>query len=119
MEENSPSELILKMNGREYSWKGPWDADMEDLLDAFYGLLVGATFSAKMIPEWMKEWVEDHVEESPEEDDVVVPEDDSKYGPDGRLKVEDGLNGYYANGTPVPEYNYEESPAQVRDDMDS
>lgn len=116
---NDNTELILKMNGQEHSWKGPWDSDINDILDAFYGLLTGATFSPKMLPVWMKEWAEEKLDDgsvSVDEEEEEIPSDG--YGRDGRRVEEDGITGYFADGTPDPEFQPPTDRSLPVDDLD-
>lgn len=103
IEKDDKTRLTLEMNGQEFSWKGPWDVDINDILDAFYGLLVGATFSATAIPNWIKEWLEDRFPEQVEEVDDVVGEpaesEEDEYGPTGQRKAEEGVNGHNFDGS--------------------
>ena len=64
--------MSASMYGHTYTWEcdNP-DCTMEEFLDAFYGLMVGLTFSPKTIVTAMKDFVEERsdMEIHPEDGD--------------------------------------------------
>ena len=59
---------------KEFSWKGNWDANADDFLEAFYAMLVGLTFSETGVLRAMKDFAEERLsvlepEEKEEEED--------------------------------------------------
>ena len=59
---------------QEFSWKGNWDANAGDFVEAFYAMLVGLTFSETGVLRAMKDFAEEKLsilepEEKEEEDD--------------------------------------------------
>ena len=54
--------LTLENNGYKFNSEMSWDANMEDLLDSFYGMCVSATFNPLTVLEAMKEFSESHLE---------------------------------------------------------
>lgn len=67
--ENPPTKLTLSHEGVTMSAELPWDANLDDIMDAFVGCLRGITFGDWVVKS-IKEWCEDQL---PEEDDS--PED--------------------------------------------
>ena len=57
--ENKPTILTLECEGVKFSSVMAWDANIEDLLNSFYGLCVGATFNPEALVETMQEWAEE------------------------------------------------------------
>lgn len=53
--------LTLEHADRKIVAEMSWDADMDDLLDAFYGLCVGVTWRANTVLEAMKQYAEDRL----------------------------------------------------------
>lgn len=62
MMENEKTILTIEQNNMKFISEMPWDASMDDLLDAFYGLCVSATFTPKTILTHMKEFAEEKLE---------------------------------------------------------
>lgn len=62
--ENKPTKLSLEQHDIKMSAEMSWDAGLTDILDSFYGLLVGVTFQPNMIISIMKQWVENKQENS-------------------------------------------------------
>lgn len=69
LKENPPAKIVLEMHGHTYSVDGlPWDADADELINAFKRLLVSATFPATILNdeyghyEWVENKPEDVVE---------------------------------------------------------
>lgn len=56
------TKLTLEHDGKKYTAELNWDCGCEDLLDAFLGLTVCATYSYKNMLETMKEWAENQLE---------------------------------------------------------
>ena len=62
MENKQKTKLTLESYGNVISWESPYsDASMEDLLNAFYGLCVGATWLPKTVLEAMQYFAEEHL----------------------------------------------------------
>lgn len=62
--EQKLTRLTLECGDRKVSWEMPYtDITIEDLIDAFYSLCIGITFSPRTVEHWMKEWVEEHVQD--------------------------------------------------------
>lgn len=60
---NEPTRLTLESYSNKIQWESPHsDASMEDLLYAFYGLCVAATWSPKTILENMRDFAEERLE---------------------------------------------------------
>lgn len=57
--ENKSTILTLECEGIKLSSVMAWDASIEDLLNSFYGLCVGATFNPEALVEAMQEWAEE------------------------------------------------------------
>ena len=61
-EENDKTKLTLESYGKVISWETPYnDASIEDLLYAFYGLCVSATWLPKTVLEAMQTFAEEHL----------------------------------------------------------
>lgn len=55
------TKLTLETNDNRYIWESPYvDVSMEDILDAFVGMLVSATWQPSTIVKCFKEYAEDH-----------------------------------------------------------
>lgn len=67
--ENEKTILTLTMNGIKMSWEGNWDANMDDLLSAFYGLCVGHTFLPESVIGVMKDFALERMPEIENGDD--------------------------------------------------
>lgn len=61
-----PTVLTLKMNGKVINTELPWDASLEDLIDAFYGSLVTVTFQPESVMQAMYEYSKEHQKETEE-----------------------------------------------------
>ena len=60
--EKSKTKLTLESYGNVFSYESPYaDASMEDLLYAFYGLCVAATWLPKTVLENMRDFAEEHL----------------------------------------------------------
>ena len=57
--ENKPVILSLECGGVKFTSEMAWDASIEDLLNSFYGLCVGATFHPEAFVKVMQEWAEE------------------------------------------------------------
>ena len=62
MMENEKTILSIEQNNMKFISEMSWDAGMDDILDAFYGLCVSATFTPKTILTHMKEFAEEKFE---------------------------------------------------------
>lgn len=62
MMENEKTILTIEQNNMKFISEMSWDAGMDDILDAFYGLCVSATFTPKTILTHMKEFAEEKLE---------------------------------------------------------
>lgn len=65
MEENKPTTLTLQ-HYNTVSWTGPWDADLDTLMEGFVGCLIGCGFGPEWVIRHMKEWCEEHLPEDKE-----------------------------------------------------
>lgn len=54
-----PTELTIKTTEHVVKQELPWDANMEDLCQAFYGALVSITFSPDVVLDGMKNFLID------------------------------------------------------------
>jgi len=55
------TKLIFESEDNRYTWESPYvDVSMDDILPAFYGLLVAATWQPETVIKCMKEFVEEH-----------------------------------------------------------
>jgi hypothetical protein len=60
MQENKFTRLTLEQSDKKITWEVPYeDATGEDLVQAFYSLMIGMTFLPTTIRQSMKEFVED------------------------------------------------------------
>ena len=57
--ENKPTILTIECGGVKITSEMVWDASIEDLLNSFYGLCVGATFNPEALVKTMQEWAEE------------------------------------------------------------
>ena len=57
MYNNEPTKLTLEHDGNKFIAELPWDADMDDLTNAFYALCIGATFNPSTVLDGMGEWL--------------------------------------------------------------
>lgn len=64
-----PVELTIRTGHTTVIQKLPWDADLQDLIHAFFTACVGVTFSPDGVLETMKEYAEQHLPENNEEDE--------------------------------------------------
>lgn len=62
MMNNEKTILTIEQNNMKFISEMPWDVGMDDILDAFYGLCVSATFTPKTILTHMKEFAEEKLE---------------------------------------------------------
>lgn len=65
--ENEPTRLSLSHGNKTMSAELPWDASLDDIMEAFIGCLRGITFG-EWVVESIKEWCEEHLPEKTEED---------------------------------------------------
>lgn len=66
MKENSPTKLTLSHADVTMSAELPWDANLNDIMDAFVGCLRGVSFGDWVV-EGIKDWCEANL---PEEDEA-------------------------------------------------
>ena len=60
MQENKFTRLTLEQSDKKITWEVPYeDATGEDLVQAFYSLMIGMTFLPTTIRQSMQEFVED------------------------------------------------------------
>jgi len=53
--------LVYETENDRYIWESPYmDVDMQDILDAFFGMLVSATWQPSTIIDAMKDFVDEH-----------------------------------------------------------
>lgn len=60
--ENEPFTVSISSNGNTYTAELPWDSSVEDILDAFTGMLVSATFPYPSILRSMQTFAEEHLD---------------------------------------------------------
>ena len=61
MQENKFTRLTLEQSDKKITWEVPYeDATGEDLVQAFYSLMIGMTFLPTTIRQSMQEFVEDN-----------------------------------------------------------
>lgn len=63
MFDEKPTIFSLEHGGKKITFELPWDAGMQDLLDAFYTMCTHVTFCPSTIVNGMKEFVEYKEEE--------------------------------------------------------
>lgn len=64
MEKTEGVKLSLTMNGNTVTFKTPTrDLRADDLIEAFYGLMIAQTFSPNVVVNRMKDFVEDKLPE--------------------------------------------------------
>jgi hypothetical protein len=60
MQENKFTRLTLEQSDKKITWEVPYeDATGEDLVQAFYSLMIGMTFLPTTVRQSMQEFVED------------------------------------------------------------
>ena len=60
--ENSPTKLIIEHADNKITAELPWDANLDDLLDAFYGLCVAHTYHPISILTHMEDWLRERMD---------------------------------------------------------
>lgn len=60
--ENNPTVITLDHGYQKVTVELPWDAGMDDLIDAFYGMCVCATFTPRTIIQGFQEFLEEKAE---------------------------------------------------------
>lgn len=55
-----PTEFSIKTTDHVVKQELPWDANLEDMCQAFYGALVAVGFSPEGVLRYMKSFAEDH-----------------------------------------------------------
>lgn len=73
MKENSPTKLTLSHADVTMSAELPWDANLNDIMDAFVGCLRGVSFGDWVV-EGIKGWCEEHLPDDDEADDEAERE---------------------------------------------
>ena len=85
--------LVYENDENRYIWESPYnDVSMEDILDAFFGMMVSATWQPITVIEAMRDFVAEHsyMLEDEDEDDYEYDEDPR---PDDGFKIkEEGKN---------------------------
>lgn len=61
-DENKPTVITLDHGHQKVTVELPWDAGMDDLIDAFYGMCVCATFTPGTIIQGFREFLEEKAE---------------------------------------------------------
>ena len=61
-EDLKPAKLTLEINDQKISVEMPWDVPIDDMLTAFYGACVTATWQPITILEHMKDFAEEKLE---------------------------------------------------------
>lgn len=92
MRNNKEDEVKTRLTYENYEnrfiWESPYsDVSMEDILEAFYGILVASTWQPATIIEAMGDFYEDHkyILGDDENDEIVYPdvyEEDDHFDPD-------------------------------------
>lgn len=62
MIDHKPTKITLESHNKKHSSELNWDAGLDDILDAFYGLCIAATFHPESILNVMKDWVEEKMD---------------------------------------------------------
>ena len=62
MKEPEKTIVTLESHGKKHSSELNWDAGIYDILNAFYGLCVAATFDPVQVVKGMREWSEEKCE---------------------------------------------------------
>lgn len=57
-----PTILSLRHHDMDHQSTLPWDANMEDILQAVYGLCIAATWNPILVLECMKQFAEEQLE---------------------------------------------------------
>ena len=64
------TKLQLSHGGSVMTWEGPWDSDLDEILNGLIGCLIGVGFSPNGIHSYIKDWAEEfNPEDPPEEED--------------------------------------------------
>ena len=64
MEKTEGVKLSLTMNGNTVTFETPtWDLGADDIIEAFYGLMVAQTFLPETVTRCMKEFAEERLPE--------------------------------------------------------
>lgn len=56
--------ISLEQHGKKHTSEINWDAGMNDILDALYGLCVAATFHPTQVLEGIRDWVDEKLEDN-------------------------------------------------------
>lgn len=62
MMESKKTILTIESNDMKFISELPWDAGMDDILDAFFGMCISTTFAPKTILTHMKEFADEKLE---------------------------------------------------------
>lgn len=63
LKEKDGVEVTLTVNGNRVSFESPaWDLGADELIQAFYGLMVTQTFLPETVLRCMKDFAEEHLE---------------------------------------------------------
>jgi hypothetical protein len=62
MKEPEKTIVIIESHGKKHSSELNWDAGIYDILNAFYGLCVAATFDPVTVVKCIREWSEEKCE---------------------------------------------------------
>lgn len=86
--------MTITQHGKMFSWEtSTWDCDMDDFLEAFYGMMIGLTYHPETVLRGMKEFADERLgylgpiedwddeDDREDEDDVVKVEDDDPARP--------------------------------------
>lgn len=61
MNDEVKTRLVYESNDNRYIWESPFvDASIEDILDAFFGMMVSATWQPVTVIEAMRDFAEEH-----------------------------------------------------------
>lgn len=88
--------MSISQHGKTFTWEtDAWDCDMEDFLEAFYGMMIGATYHPETVLRSMKEFAEERLECWEKDDDADehdgVPDDDPSIPIDVRSTCDVGI----------------------------
>lgn len=67
MENKKTSLKITSWTGEEMTWEGPWDSNVEDILNGLYGMMVGLTWQPETVVTEMYEWAKEKLPENQDE----------------------------------------------------
>ena len=109
-DDNVKTRLTFENYENRFVWESPYnDVTMDDILNAFYGMMVSATWQTETVISAMKDFVEDH-SYILEDEDGIEDEDppfriDPDYHPDLNIAEDEEHNDEkYKSGNYDPHY---------------